>query len=99
MVKHNRRGKGKHVEPASAASSHAVAAEKGRAAAENEEQQEDNFRRVHVEGVPPGGRDVDHGVEGREEDLRGVDVAPGAVAAATDCRQISRCKRSVAGET
>src|SRR6202020_2822465 len=47
---------------------------KGRAAAEGEEQQEDNSRRVHVEGILARGGDVDHGVQGGEKKLRRVDA-------------------------
>ncbi len=32
---------------------------------------------VHVEGIPASGGDVDHGIEGREEELGGVDVSSG----------------------
>jgi hypothetical protein len=70
-------GESKDVEPVSGGRRHAVAGEEGAAKAEGEEEQEDDFGRMHVEGVLPGGGDVDHVVEGGKEELGGVGVASG----------------------
>src|ERR1700677_967892 len=48
------------VEPAALGSSHPVPGDKRTAPAKDKQKQEDNRRRMHVEGVLPRRRDVDH---------------------------------------
>src|SRR6202044_3858965 len=56
----DRDGERDAIEPTARGSSHAVPGDKRAAAAKNKEKQEDHRRGMHVEGVLPRGRDVDH---------------------------------------
>lgn len=73
----DRERKRDRIEPASPFGSHTVARQKGGASAKDEEEKEDNGRRVHVERVLARGRDVDHLIQGRKQQFGGIGVCPG----------------------
>ena len=61
-------GQGENVDPVPGTDGHAVAGQEGAAKAEGEQKQEDDGRRRHVERILSSRRDIDHGVDGRQEE-------------------------------
>src|SRR6202012_438572 len=69
-------GKRNRMKPVARAGVHAKAGEQSAGATQDKEKKEYDGGRVHIEGGLAGGGDVDHIIEGRNQELGGVRLGP-----------------------